>query len=257
MDRSHRWFLLPTAAAVLCAVCLSGSLSASIIFSDTFSYPDGGLVANSGGNWTNHSGTPGQVDVLSGKVNLTQAESEDVNRTFTPLAGGSAYAGFDVNFSALPTGTGGYFAHFKDSTTSGFRGRVFATTTGAAAGMYRLGVGVAGSTFNTIPVDLALGTTYRAILEIDTATMASILYLNGCTDGVSAPDSGSVLTLSSFALRQSTATGNGMGVLTFDNLIVAKTCAEALPEPMGLAMLAMSGGVLLVLRRRAGFHHAL
>ena len=51
------------------------SSPAALILDEPFSYPDGTLVSVSGGNWTNHSGTLGQVDVTSGKVNLTQAES--------------------------------------------------------------------------------------------------------------------------------------------------------------------------------------
>ena len=37
--------------------------SATILFSDSFSYADGAITAVSGGVWTNHSGTANQVDV--------------------------------------------------------------------------------------------------------------------------------------------------------------------------------------------------
>ncbi len=96
-----------TAIAIVC------QSQAIVLLQDDFSYADGSLVANSGGNWTTTSGTAGQVDVAGGVLNLTQAESEDVNRTFASQASGSLFAGVNVNFSGLPSGTGGYFMHFR------------------------------------------------------------------------------------------------------------------------------------------------
>jgi hypothetical protein len=52
---------------------------ATLILNETFSYTDGSITANSGGVWTNHSGTAGQVDVTSGVVNVSQLESEDIS----------------------------------------------------------------------------------------------------------------------------------------------------------------------------------
>src|SRR5437667_39099 len=101
--------------------------AAALLFSDDFnSYADGPLITVSGGIWATHSGTAGQVDVQSQEVNLTAAESEDVNAVITggPYTSGLLYFGLTVNFSILPAGAGGYFAHFKDATASGFRARL-------------------------------------------------------------------------------------------------------------------------------------
>ena len=251
MNMLNKW----AACSVSAASLLIGSYAgAAPVLTDTFSYADGPLVAP-GSPWTTHSGaTPGQVEVTSGVVNVSQAESEDVNTAFSAFTTGTVYAGLDFNLSVLPTGNGNYFAHFKDNTTSGFRGRVFATTTGAAAGSYRLGIADASATFVTIPVDLALDTTHRFVVASDAATGRSTLYLDSATEtgGTVATDATSALAagLSSFALRQSTASGAGMGVLTADNLSVATTYAEAfaIPEPTSLAGVGL--GAMAMLRRR-------
>src|SRR5438876_8044337 len=131
-----------TVAFAALAVFLAVHARAAVIFSDNFTYPDGPLVGAPGSTWASHSGTAGQVNVASNQVQLTQAESEDVNAMLAgnPYSTGTLYAGMDFNFSGLPGGTGGYFMHFKESGTTIFRGRVFATITGAAAGSYRIGI---------------------------------------------------------------------------------------------------------------------
>jgi hypothetical protein len=238
------------AVVVLLAYCTSAS--ATIVTSDSFTYPDGPLVGQ--GTWTTHSGTANQVDVASGMVNLTQAESEDVNKllgsTFTT---GTLYAGLSFNFSALPLGAGNYFFHFKDGTTSGFRGRVFATTTGAASGAFRLGISdTTGTPSAIIPTDIALNTNHRLVLSLDAATGRSSLFLDALTEtgGVTAIDTTSALGVSTIALRQSTASGAGMGVLRVDDLVVATTFAQAaVPEASsflfgGLALCAAGAPAL-------------
>jgi len=247
----NHWAARSVAAASLLIGSYAGAAS---ILTDTFSYADGPLVA-AGSPWASHSGTAGQVDVASGVVNVSQAESEDVNTPFSAFTTGTVYAGLDFNLSVLPTGAGNYFAHFKDTTT-GFRGRVFATATGAAAGSYRLGIADATATFVTIPVDLNLNSTHRFVVATDAATGRSTLYLDSATEtgGTVATDATTALAagVSGFALRQSTASGAGMGVLTADNLSVATTYAEALavPEPTSLAAIALGAAALL--RRRRG-----
>ena len=58
---------------------------AAVLLNESFSYPDGPLVSVSTDLWTTFSGATGQVDVVSNRVFLTQAETEDVS---APLAGG-------------------------------------------------------------------------------------------------------------------------------------------------------------------------
>jgi DNA/RNA endonuclease YhcR with UshA esterase domain len=229
--------------AATTAILTSLSAMANVILTETFTYADGPVVSGSAGIWTTHSGTtPDQVDVASGKINLTETESEDVNATLIGepyTAAGSAvlYARFTVNFSALPTGTGGHFAHFRDKG-NGFRARLFATTTGAAAGTLRLAIGYAGNSGTPLETDLSLGTTYTVMFKLDLAAGNASLWVNPAAEtdpSAVSTDSNTAISVSTFAFRQSLSNGNGMGTLVVDDLKVATTFAEALdnsvPEP--------------------------
>ena len=203
-----------------------------VIVDDSFNYPDGPLVGVSAGTWTNHSGTLGEVDVTSGKVNLDQRESEDVH---VDLAGGPyeglvLYASFLVNFSALPIGAGTYFAHFKGATATGIRCRLFATTNGAASGRFRLGLANGAGIPVNVVTDLELNTDYFLVLRYDTGTPASTLWIHpdsesATLDRAEATDPATALAITSFALRQA-GLNPGMGVLTLDELRVGTTFAD-------------------------------
>ncbi|MGB8168175.1 MAG: PEP-CTERM sorting domain-containing protein [Chthoniobacteraceae bacterium] len=224
----------------------------AIVLDEPFTYADGSLITVSGGLWATHSGTtPGQVDVTGNKVNITSAETEDVNRFISGGAGlffnaGILTATFDATFSALPTAGGSYFAHFKDDGTSNFRGRVFATTTGAGSGLFRMGIADTTNTFVPFVLDLSLGTTYSVTLSLDVASGRSSLAINGGTP-VAATDATSALNVSTFALRQST----GEGTLALDNLVVDAS-TPAVPEPSTFVSLIGGVGMLMGFRRLRG-----
>lgn len=247
-------------------VCLSAFITASasgaLLFSDDFNYSDGALTTVSGGVWANHSGTLGQVDVQSGLVNLTSAESEDVNALISggPYLSGMLYFSLNVNFSVLPAVGGGYFAHFKDATASGFRARLFATTTGATAGSFRLGVNN-GSNLpltGTLPSDLSLGSTYQVVVRYDASSPANAttVWVNPLLEtdpSASATDVVVGLGITSIGLRQSTIAAGGMGTLTVDNVRVATTFGEVIavvPEPTSAMLLSLGALVGLFRLRR-------
>ena len=128
---------------VLLVCALTGwldPLQAAVLLSDTFDYSAGSLVTVSAGTWVHHNGSiTGEVDVVSGRVFLTQTETEDVS---IPLPGepyGSTtnvllYTSFTLNVTNIPSDEGAFFAHYKASGTSGAqRGKVFVTTNGAPA----------------------------------------------------------------------------------------------------------------------------
>lgn len=193
----------------------------------THSRTDGSLITNSGFVWNAHSGTTGQTQVVSGKVQLSQNQTEDVHASLTngPYSSGSLYASFVVNFSALPSGTGNYFLHFKDNGTTSFRAKVFATTTGAASGSFRVGVANVANSPTTISTDLARSMDYTLVLRYNAATPASTLWINPDSESstnnrADATDTTTTLGITTIALRQSSASGNGMGVLTLDDLRV-------------------------------------
>ena len=97
----------PVVALALVASLISAR--GAVLQSDPFDYADGSLVTASAGKWTNHSGTLGELKVISGRAFVTQTSGEDVG---TPLAGGPygtatnamLYAGFTVNCSSPPSG---------------------------------------------------------------------------------------------------------------------------------------------------------
>jgi hypothetical protein len=228
---------------------VAANASATTLFSDDFNYSNGSLA--------NHSATAtqtGQVDVASSQVNLTATEAEDVSATITgsPYAAGTLYYSLLVNFSILPAGTGGYFAHFGDTTT-GFRARLFATTVGAAPGFYRLAINNGSTPISaTFATDLSLGSSYQAVVRYDLTAVATTLWVNPFLESdpsVSASDVVTGISVSRMALRQSTATGNGMGTLTADNVRVATSFVEVVPEPSILALAGL-GGLLLIQKFR-------
>lgn len=229
----------PTACLSLLLLAPSlASLQAELLLTEPFAYPDGPLVDVSGGRWATHSGTAGQVNVRAEAVDLTDQESEDVNLALpsSPLPASSdavLYAAFTVNFTALPRGTGTFFAHFKDGTT-GFRGRLFATTAGAAEGRLRVGIAEAAASPTLLETDLGLQTDYTLVCRYEVATARSTLWVNPTQEGdpgVMAGDDGTPIAVHAFALRQSLSSGNSMGTLTVDDLRVATSFAELFAPP--------------------------
>jgi hypothetical protein len=216
---------------LLTLIALAGAASlaqATPIVNEPFSYADGDLTAVSGGVWTNHSGS-GAITVSGEKAVLSQGLGEDVS---AGLPGGpytsttALYAGFVVNFSTLPLGTGGYFWHYRDTGTSNFRARVFATTSGTTTpDTYRVGIANGGNTPVVIPKDLPLNQDVKLVVRIVNGNTCT-LWINPTAgedlsgDRADGTDTTSAVNLHSVCLRQSTSSGNGMGVLTLDNLVI-------------------------------------
>jgi hypothetical protein len=220
---------------------------AAVILADNFDYADGPLVSVSEGKWTGHSGTAEQAAVVSGSLKLSQSLSEDVNALLAGEPYGieqaeAIYARFTATFTALPSGaTGTYFAHFKDSTaTAGFRGRVFATTNGAAPGSFRLGIAAAANTpTDLFPVDLSLHTTHRVICRLAMSDNTATLWVDPRSESdvsATSTDSATQKAISAFAFRQSLSSGAGMGELTVDDLVVATTFEEVAAPELASAM---------------------
>ncbi|NGO38445.1 hypothetical protein G4L39_03405 [Limisphaera ngatamarikiensis] len=216
-----------------CSWAIAG---ATLYLNEPFDYPDGPLISVSGGLWITHSGTTGQVDVVSGAVFLTQSESEDVSIAITNVPGGAIgsgmlYAGFTVRFTALPSGSGTYFWHFRDTGTSNFRARVFATVSGAAPGKFRFGIANSTNPPVVIPTDCDLETEYKLVVRYDVANAQTTLWLNPASEESTvnrAEDtfSASVFPITFVCLRQSLSSGNGMGSLYLDNLQVGTSFAD-------------------------------
>jgi hypothetical protein len=188
----------------------------------------GAIISVSDGFWQTHSGTSGQMQVGSGVVTVTDGNSEDVN---APLIGQPysatnkqvLYSSFTLNYSSLPTEGGTYFAHFKDATTSGFYGRVYASTLNAATGTYRLGIGNVTATNTTAQIaqDLVLNSNYTVVTRLVLTNGVSTVWINPTSESSpSMTDTTSVSTpsaITSYALRENA----GEGTMNVDNLKVA------------------------------------
>lgn len=227
----------------------------TLLLNETFSYSDGGLVANSGGNWTAHSGAGSNSQtVSSGMASLVQGSGsrEDTNRLIgsTLAAGGKWYAGFDVSVDGS-TATGPvYFAHFKDSTTTNFSSRVWSAAP-QSAGDYTLALSSSSNAPINWGADLDFGTTYRVVISYAFDTGAAELWVNPANElSTKITDTGTASrALLAFALRQGTPpSGANATTQLVDNLLVGTTFNEVVPEPGTLSLLGI--GALALIRRR-------
>jgi len=215
-------------------------LQAGVLFTETFSYPDGPLVTAAEGRWKTHSGTPNQTQVQSGALHLSEKNTEDISaplgsEILGPDQIAALYAAFKAVFTGPPSGPkGGYFAHFKDgAATTGFRCRIFATTDGAAPGTFRLGIAsAAGAASSVVPQDLKFGMSYQLVCRMTLADNSCTLWINPASErhpSATSSDKATAKSVVAFAFRQSRSSGSGMGELKVDDLRVATTFAEALP----------------------------
>lgn len=244
---------------LVCGMMMLGLLgvtaNASVIAYDTFSYPDGSLVPN--GGWANHSGTTGDLQVVSGQAVVQHGvPSEDVHLAFAPVAGKIWYGlDFSVDSNAGTFGSDfEYFAHFTDGGTFNFRGRLDIVAPGGG-GDFSVGLSTLGSTADaTWGTDLDFDTVYRAIVSFDQDANIAQLWIDAALEsdtsilGTDQPDPGaSILWM---ALRQSDSDLNE--TIRVDNLVVGTSFGDVLvvPEPGTLALLAL--GSLLMIRRRRG-----
>jgi hypothetical protein len=225
-----------------------GTAQAGIFFTDSFSYPDGSLVTNSGGLWATHSGTAGQMQVTGGQAIVSGANSEDVHRdTGTTMGAGDIwYAGFDVTVSGTETAPV-YFAHFITGAST-FGSRVFITSP-ASGGDFAFALSGTSSVDQTWASDSTFGVTYRLVASYNYDTGAAQLWLNPSSESDTSLTSVNGFAndaFTGFAFREAS---NG-STESIDNITIANTFSEALtgvavPEPSTLAM-AASGGLALL-----------
>lgn len=211
--------------------------SVNVVFNDYFEYANGDLTNVTSYFWSDHSGATAMT-VAGGAAIIDGNKAQDCNALligtpYTTNSGVTLYSSFKVNFSVLPNGAGAYFAHFKDNSTFGFFGRVWAATNGASeGGKFRLGIGnssSASATSGQFPRDLDLNTTYTVVTRVVLSNGFSSIWINPTsetdthvTDTTTTTNSAGMYA---YALRQST----GEGTLALDNLVVAKSFAAVVP----------------------------
>ncbi|MEI7732941.1 MAG: immunoglobulin domain-containing protein [Verrucomicrobiota bacterium] len=205
-------------AALCCGVFIN--VNAATVLVDTFSYSDGSLTNVAGSRWANYSGAGDSPYVTNGVLNISGSLAPDVGTTLSgaPYSSGRLYARFKMKMRDLPITTGAYFALFKDTGTSLFKGRLWASTSGAAAGKFRLGIAAATGTAVTLASDLSTNVDYIVILRITNTTSLATFWVNPTseTDASTTSTDSSAVTVSQFAFRQAT----GEGYILLDDLVV-------------------------------------
>lgn len=242
---------MKTLLALSMLVALTLSTNATLFYNETFSYSAGALTNVSGGLWAPHSGAfANSVMVSSGKISLVQGSGsrEDVNRSTgsTMAAGNTWYAGFDVSVSG---GNGTvYFAHFLQGTAN-FGTRVFVTNTPTGLGDFTFGIGSGANPQSVWATGLSYNTTYRLVTSYDYTTGNGYLWVNPTQQSDPSIFTTNFVAnaMTAYAFRQST--GNSVEVI--DNLRVATTFIEAVPEPSTFALAGLGSLILLAFRRRS------
>jgi hypothetical protein len=242
---------------------------ASSIFSDSFNYPDGSIVASSGGIWIANSGSTSGLCLVSNQTLIvSSSRGEDIAHqlgsiytTNGPVT--ALYASFTLKCTGLPTAAGTYFTHFTGTNVfglSGFRARLWAATTNNAGGatdtsgnFYLYMVNSLGSTTNGGQWTTALATnvTYTIVTKYVLATGSSTLWINpssesdtSVTDPVPVPydinasgiSTNGPINISHYSFRQASGEGtmliNGLKVGTaFSDVAGANTAPTISPIP--------------------------
>jgi len=229
-------------------ICLAAFLlpatlaAAAVLLKDSFDYSDGPLVTAAGSPWTTYSGTSGQVKVVSGRMFLSKANSEDIQamltgQPYTSSSDAILYVSFTVNYTNLPSAAGSYFAEFKDGGT-GFRARIFAQTAGAASGAFRIGIGNAGSAPSAVfDADLQTNTDYTVVVRFAVSNVLSTLWINPTAEtnaGVTATDLASAISVTAYGFREDGTSGT-IGNLFVDDLRVGTTFMDVVTNAPPLA----------------------
>lgn len=230
-----------TVLALLAFVGVTLSVHASLVYSNSFGYPDGALdtvsVGSPLGLWYWHSGITNQLQVVGGQAVVGGANTEDMSSYITnsafplPFANGpgngSLYASFTINMTALPAGSGGtYFFHFRDTGTMNFRARTWAATNGAAAGNYRVGISAAGNTTVFVPLDIPLNEPHKVVVRWSLEQTNATVWVDPISESsmVNRADSADTSLPGAFSaynvcLREGSASQSA-GTLNFDNLLI-------------------------------------
>src|SRR5262249_34123333 len=138
--------------------------------------------------------------------------------------------GFKSTFLALPSNVGDYFLHLKDSTNgSNFRAKVWASTTNATSGGFRLGaLNSAGSGPFMFPRTLSLNHPYNVVMRYNQGSGETRLWVNPTSEAsafVDALDNTITSTIGGVGLREP---GGGIGTNLVDNLVISTSFADVI-----------------------------
>lgn len=247
-----------TLLALGLVAALAASASATVFYTESFTYPDGPLGATPPGTingttgWVTHSSTLGgsasDIQVVSGVAVGSMSNAPDDSRPFFPSfsdSTGSAavtYSCMKVTITASAALTAGpvYMAHFKDNNPTGtvFSAKIFIG--GIAGNATQYNVGISNGPANT-PVmwasPLNVGQQYIFATRFDASTGVATLWVNPANESstsVSGTDAGGAgRSLGAYGFRQSTANWG----YKIDDLSVgtsfSETCGGPTPTTTG------------------------
>jgi hypothetical protein len=223
-------------------------VNATVLFSDSFTYADGGVVSNAAGVWINNSGTAGSMISTGGVLVVSISRSEDIAHQFASTIASNGpitalYASMKVTFTQLPSQGGTYFAHFNGDAITAFKARVWAATTNiltssvAPAGSFYLGVGnitpatatPIGPANGQVQTLLTTNTTYAVVVRYVLATGISTLWvdtnpttLDEAIGGATADDAPALGNINYYGFRQA----SGEGTIVIDDLKIGTQFAD-------------------------------
>ena len=252
---------------LLCFCCgllvATVGVRATVLFSDTFTYPNGNLVGQGPGPWAQtgtSSTTPIQVN--AGVAVMGSIGGQDANSWipfYTLVDGSSIYFGADLNVSTAAV-AGDYFMHWAPSSSStAFMSRLEIRST---AGGFNVGLINSSSGTLTWGADVFSFGAHRVVVSYDSITGTlndtGNVWVDGTHEIIDNPWGAATnpepTALGAINLRQGGATTSPG--LTVDNLNVATSFAEVatftavVPEPTSLSLLGGFGLLALLISRR-------
>lgn len=223
---------------------VAGMVKADILVEDDFSYT-GALTAN---GWSAYSGADATI-TADGDDAAIGSGAEDIRIAFADQLTGPTYASFVLNISTLPTTGSEYSFGFNDGTTMESRWGIASESSGTAFGLTAYG---SGSTVLSTVSGFSLNTDYLVTIYFDGVSNHRLWVDAGVGDFAS-PDLTATAAnngIDSFFIRQAGALDAGAASWAMDDLVVATTFAEVVPEPATASLLL--GGLLglRMLRRK-------
>lgn len=242
-------------AALLAAPSLA---SAAMVFSDTFTKPDGSLNGTtpdlSGGNWTATAAAATPLQIASNAVQFGASGQDEYAALTAPVGntpGTYMVTRMDINVASA-TAAGDYFAHVSNplGTSTLFFQRLFARSSGSGFQLGLLDTSGTGSATTWGADVLNFGQTYRVAVtwnfvagtvnDTFSVSVGGSPYLTHNWTSVNAEPA----AIAAVNLRQGGASSSA--ILTLDNLSV-----EVVPEPTSFALTSVVAlAALGRLRRR-------
>jgi hypothetical protein len=216
---------------------------ATVLLSESFTYPNGPLPPN--GGWANFSGAGTEIQVAAGRAVGDHSNAPDDHILFPAQPTTSkTYACFDViipTFSGQPKPV--YFAMLKDAGTSIFVSRVYVVPVAPSGWTFAISHSSTSATAGCTvwPATLTSGTKYNVVINYDPVNKTSTLWVNpGSELSPSVTDANSAIAaigVAGFGLRQSSTastfpatqvfTGSTNIQYSVDNLGVGTTFNDA------------------------------